>query len=121
MSFLPLFLIRATSSLCSFQVTFYEDKNFLGRYYECDSDCPDFHNYLSRCNSIRVDGGTWVAYERPNYAGNMYVLTHGEYPDYHHWMGLNDRLGSCKHIQIVGVTPPQGMLSFTPISHIIYM
>ncbi|NWX30199.1 CRYGS protein, partial [Notiomystis cincta] len=86
--------------LCSFQVTFYEDKNFLGRYYECDSDCPDFHTYLSRCNSIRVDGGTWVAYERPNYAGNMYVLTHGEYPDYHHWMGLNDRLGSCKYIQI---------------------
>ncbi|KAM6414657.1 gamma-crystallin S [Rhynochetos jubatus] len=82
------------------KVTFYEDKNFLGRCYECDSDCPDFHTYLSRCNSIRVDGGTWVAYERPNFSGNMYVLTHGEYPDYHHWMGLNDRLGSCKAVQI---------------------
>lgn len=56
-----------------------------------------------------------MAYERPNYAGNMYVLTHGEYPDYHHWMGLNDRLGSCKYIQIVGVTSPQGMMSFMPV------
>ena len=100
---LPAFL-----HLLVFQVTFYEDKNFLGRCYECDSDCPDFHTYLSRCNSIRVDGGTWVAYERPNFSGNMYVLKHGEYPDYHHWMGLNDRLGSCKAVQIVSVTSSQG-------------
>lgn len=94
---LPLFLV--------FQITFYEDKNFLGRRYECDSDCPDFHTYLSRCNSIRVEGGTWVAYERPDFSGNMYVLTQGEYPDYHHWMGLNDRLGSCRAVQIVSVGP----------------
>ncbi|XP_061210422.1 gamma-crystallin S [Neopsephotus bourkii] len=92
---LPAFL-----PLLVFQVTFYEDKNFLGRSYECDGDCPDFHTYLSRCNSIRVDGGAWVAYERPNFSGNMYVLTQGEYPHYQHWMGLNDRLGSCKAIQI---------------------
>lgn len=89
---LPPFLV--------FQITFYEDKNFLGRRYECDSDCSDFHTYLSRCNSIRVEGGTWVAYERPDFSGNMYVLTQGEYPDYHHWMGLNDRLGSCRAVQI---------------------
>lgn len=57
-----------------------------------------------------------MAYERPNYAGNMYVLTHGEYPDYHHWMGLNDRLGSCKYIQIVGVSPSQGVLSLSPVT-----
>ncbi|XP_067158169.1 gamma-crystallin S isoform X3 [Apteryx mantelli] len=92
--------LPAFPPLLALQVTFYEDKNFLGRCYECDSDCPDFHTYLSRCNSIRVEGGTWVAYERPNFTGNMYVLTHGEYPDYHHWMGLNDRLGSCKTIQM---------------------
>lgn len=94
------------SPLLVFQVTFYEDKNFLGRRYECDADCPDFHTYLNRCNSIRVEGGTWVAYERPNYSGNMYVLRRGEYPDYHHWMGLNDRLGSCKAVHIVSVMLP---------------
>ncbi|KAM7160524.1 gamma-crystallin S [Macrochelys suwanniensis] len=82
------------------RITFYEDKHFQGRRYECDSDCPDFHTYLSRCNSIRVEGGAWVAYERPNFAGNMYVLTHGEYPEYQRWMGLNDRLSSCKAIHL---------------------
>ncbi|XP_043377889.1 gamma-crystallin S isoform X2 [Chelonia mydas] len=81
-------------------ITFYEEKHFQGRRYECDSDCPDFHTYLSRCNSIRVEGGAWVVYERPNFAGNMFVLTHGEYPEYQRWMGLNDRLSSCKAIHL---------------------
>ncbi|XP_027717276.1 gamma-crystallin S [Vombatus ursinus] len=83
-----------------FQITFYDDKNFQGHHYECDSDCADFHTYLSCCNSIRVAGGAWVVYERPNFAGNMYILTQGEYPDYHHWRGLNDRLSSCKVIHL---------------------
>ncbi|XP_001366022.2 gamma-crystallin S [Monodelphis domestica] len=83
------------------KITFYDDKNFQGHYYECDSDCVDFHTYLSCCNSIRVTSGAWVVYERPNFSGNMYVLTQGEYPDYHHWRGLNDRLSSCKVIHLM--------------------
>lgn len=94
------------SALLVFQITFYEEKHFQGRRYECDSDCPDFHTYLSRCNSIRVEGGAWVVYERPNFAGNMFVLTHGEYPEYQRWMGLNDRLSSCKAIHLVSLTFP---------------
>ncbi|XP_015262347.1 PREDICTED: beta-crystallin S [Gekko japonicus] len=82
------------------RITFYEGKNFQGRRYECDRDSSDFHNDLSRCNSIRVEGGAWVIYERPNFAGNMYVLTHGDYPEYQRWMGLNDRISSCKYIQL---------------------
>ncbi|XP_058475492.1 crystallin, gamma S2 isoform X1 [Solea solea] len=80
------------------KIVFYEDKNFQGRRYECDSDCSDFHSYLSRCNSIRVESGAWVVYERPNFMGYQYVLTRGEYPDYQRWMGLNDRISSCKII-----------------------
>jgi len=83
------------------QIVFFEDKNFQGRRYECDSDCSDFHAYLSHCNSIRVDSGTWVVYERPNYTGNRYLLTRGEYPEYLGWMGLNDCLSSCKIIRFV--------------------
>ncbi|MBN3307510.1 CRGD protein, partial [Amia calva] len=48
------------------------------------------HSYLSRCNSVRVDSGCWVLYERPNYSGYQYVLTRGEYPEYQRWMGFND-------------------------------
>ncbi|KAM6985069.1 TBCC domain-containing protein 1 [Aplochiton taeniatus] len=79
-------------------IVFFEDKNFQGRRYECDSDSTDFHSYLSRCNSIRVESGAWVVYERPNHTGYQYVLTRGEYPEYQRWMGLNDRLSSCKMI-----------------------
>ncbi|XP_026108847.1 gamma-crystallin S-like isoform X1 [Carassius auratus] len=85
----------------STKIIFYEDKNFQGRRYECDSDCSDFHAYLNRCNSIRVESGAWVVYERPNFMGYQYVLTRGEYPDYQRWMGLNDRLCSCKMIHFV--------------------
>lgn len=87
------------------QIVFYEDKNFQGRRYECDSDCSDFHTYLSRCNSIRVESGAWVVYERPNYMGYQYVLTRGEYPEYQRWTGLNDRLSSCKMIHFVSLMP----------------
>lgn len=87
-----------------FQIIFYEDKNSQGRCYECDSDCSDFHTYLSRCNSIRVDSGVWVVYERPNYMGYQYVIKRGEYPEFVRWMGLNDRLSSCKMIQLVSQT-----------------
>ncbi|XP_073702105.1 crystallin, gamma S2 [Garra rufa] len=81
------------------KIVFFEDKNFKGRRYECDSDCSDFHTYLSCCNSIRVESGAWVVYERPNYTGNRYLLTRGEYPEYLGWMGLNDSLSSCKLIR----------------------
>uniref|UniRef100_A0A3Q1FJ04 Crystallin gamma S n=1 Tax=Acanthochromis polyacanthus TaxID=80966 RepID=A0A3Q1FJ04_9TELE len=87
------------------QIIFYEDKNFQGRRYECDSDCTDFHSYLSRCNSARVEGGTWVIYERPNYSGYQYVLTRGEYPDYQTWIGLNDRVSSCRMIHFATGDP----------------
>lgn len=85
------------------QIIFYEDKGYQGHRYECDSDSVDFHSYLSRCNSARVESGTWVIYERPNYRGYQYVLTRGEYPDYQSWIGLNDRVTSCKMIHFVSL------------------
>ncbi|XP_078260371.1 gamma-crystallin M2-like [Rhinoraja longicauda] len=78
------------------KVIFYEDKNFQGRHYECSTDCADLNSYFSRCNSIRVENGCWVAYEKPNYMGYQYVLTKGEYPDYQRWMGFNDNIRSCR-------------------------
>ncbi|XP_066544093.1 gamma-crystallin M2-like [Amia ocellicauda] len=54
------------------------------------------HSYFSRCNSIRVDSGCWVLYERPNYMGYQYVLTRGEYPEYQRWMGYNECIRSCR-------------------------
>ncbi|MGH0139991.1 UNVERIFIED_CONTAM: hypothetical protein FKN15_021671 [Acipenser sinensis] len=78
------------------KIIFYEDRNFQGRHYECSSDCADLNSYFSRCNSVRVESGCWVLYERPNYMGYQYVLTRGEYPDYQRWMGYNDSIRSCR-------------------------
>ncbi|XP_027729547.1 gamma-crystallin D-like isoform X1 [Vombatus ursinus] len=77
------------------KITFYEDRGFQGRCYECSSDYPNLQAYFSRCNSIRVDSGCWMIYEHPNYSGHQYYLRRGEYPDYQQWMGLNDTIRSC--------------------------
>lgn len=84
------------------QIIFYEDKNFQGQSHECDNDCSDLHTYFPCCNSIRVEGGFWVVYERPNYMGYQYVLSPGEYPDYQYWLGINDSIRSCRIIRNVG-------------------
>nr|XP_025857824.1 gamma-crystallin A [Vulpes vulpes] len=80
------------------KITFYEDRGFQGRCYECSSDCPNLQPYFSRCNSIRVDSGCWMLYERPNYQGHQYFLRRGDYPDYQQWLGLSDAVRSCQAI-----------------------
>ncbi|XP_075060074.1 gamma-crystallin-3-like [Mixophyes fleayi] len=78
------------------QIIFYEDRNFQGRSYECNSECPDMSSYFRRCNSIRVDSGNWILYEHPNYRGHQYFLHRGEYPEFQQWMGYNDSIRSCR-------------------------
>ncbi|XP_069841398.1 gamma-crystallin-1-like isoform X2 [Dendropsophus ebraccatus] len=80
------------------KITFYEDRNFQGRSYECNSEYSDLSSYFRRCNSIRVEGGDWVLYEHPNYRGHQYYLHRGEYPDFQQWMGYNDSIRSCRMI-----------------------
>ncbi|XP_045558579.1 gamma-crystallin S-1 isoform X1 [Salmo salar] len=82
----------------SVQIIFYEGRNFEGRHYECSGDCADMHSHFSRCNSIRVDSGCWMAYEKPNFSGYQYMLTRGKYPDHHRWSGFNDCIRSCRII-----------------------
>ncbi|XP_043852467.1 gamma-crystallin B [Dromiciops gliroides] len=80
------------------KIIFYEDRGFQGRSYECNSDYPNLQAYFNRCNSIRVESGCWMVYERPNYLGHQYYLRRGEYPDYQQWMGFNDSIRSCRII-----------------------
>uniref|UniRef100_A0A3B3Z2R6 Beta/gamma crystallin 'Greek key' domain-containing protein n=1 Tax=Poecilia mexicana TaxID=48701 RepID=A0A3B3Z2R6_9TELE len=82
-------------------IIFYEDRNFQGRYHESGNDFSDLHTYVSRCNSIKVLGGFWVVYEKPNYMGHQYVLSPGEYPDYQYWLGINDAVRSCRVVRHV--------------------
>uniref|UniRef100_A0A3Q2WIP6 Crystallin, gamma S4 n=1 Tax=Haplochromis burtoni TaxID=8153 RepID=A0A3Q2WIP6_HAPBU len=79
-------------------IIFYEDNNFSGHRFECCNDCEDLLSRLSRCNSIKVESGCFMIYEKPNYSGNQYYLKRGEYPDFHHWMGVNESVSSCRYI-----------------------
>ncbi|XP_067373291.1 gamma-crystallin M2-like isoform X3 [Channa argus] len=81
------------------KILFFEDKSFQGRSYECSTDCPDLRSNVDRCNSIKVESGCWVLYERPNYTGFQYILSPGEYPDSQQWMGFNDSIKSCRCIK----------------------
>ncbi|KAJ1186831.1 hypothetical protein NDU88_003611 [Pleurodeles waltl] len=78
------------------KITFYEDRNFQGRSYECSSDHNDLHSFFNRCNSIRVESGCWMIYQRPTHAGHQYFLRRGDYPDFQNWMGYSDSIRSCR-------------------------
>lgn len=96
-----LLFVTSVSYLVFLQIVFYEDKNFQGHSFECSSDCPELNTHFSRCNSVRVESGAWVLYERPNYLGYQYILTKGDYPDYQRWMGYNETVRSCRIIRNV--------------------
>nr|XP_040058331.1 gamma-crystallin M2-like [Gasterosteus aculeatus aculeatus] len=80
------------------KIIFYEDRNFQGRSHECSSDSADLHSYFNRCNSIRVENGCFMVYERPNFMGNQYYLRRGEYADNQRVIGMNDCVRSCRMI-----------------------
>ncbi|XP_039610989.1 gamma-crystallin M2-like [Polypterus senegalus] len=83
------------------KIIFYEDPNFQGRCYECNSDCSDLHSYFTRCHSIRVESGCWILYEHPDCTGYQYVLMRGEYPEPQKWMSFSDSIKSCRMIRNV--------------------
>ncbi|XP_009959489.1 PREDICTED: gamma-crystallin B-like [Leptosomus discolor] len=74
-----------------------EDESFWGHCYECSSDHLDLRSYVKQCNSIWVEKCSWMIYQNPSYLGHrhQYFLRKGEYPDYQHWMGLNDSIRFC--------------------------
>ena len=88
---------------CCFQIVFYEDRVFEGKSYECKGDSPDLHGFIRRCNSVKVEGGWWVLYERNKFTGYQYVIGPGEYNDYSLWMGFNDCVRSCRIIKNVSL------------------
>ncbi|KAJ3584493.1 hypothetical protein NHX12_014988, partial [Muraenolepis orangiensis] len=74
-------------------ITFYEDKNFQGRSYDCSSDCSEFSSHLSRCSSCRVESGCFMVYDRANYSGNQMFLRRGEYPDFQRMSSMTGTMG----------------------------
>ncbi|XP_011474027.1 gamma-crystallin M2-like [Oryzias latipes] len=90
--------MSATDMNMMSRIVFYEDRNFMGRSYECSSDCADMSSYLSRCHSCRVERGCFMVYDRTNYMGNQYFMRRGEYADYMSMFGMSDCIRSCRMI-----------------------
>jgi hypothetical protein len=87
-----------------FQITFYEEKNFQGRSYECMSDCSDMSSHMSRCQSCRVESGCFMLYEKNNYMGQQFFMRRGEYNDMHRMQSMGmmfDNIRSCRMIPFV--------------------
>ncbi|XP_067404006.1 gamma-crystallin B-like [Emydura macquarii macquarii] len=80
------------------KITLFEDRNFQGRSVECSSDRPDFQSQISRCNSIQVESGCFMLYERPNFQGQQFFVKRGEYPDIQ-TQGFSTSIKSCRMIQ----------------------
>lgn len=99
------FLVESLTLADNLQIIFYEDRNFQGRHHECMSDCADLHPYFNRCNSIRVESGCFVVYERSHYLGHQYFLRRGEYSDNQRMIGINDCIRSCRMIPMVSPRP----------------
>ncbi|XP_043942223.1 gamma-crystallin S-like isoform X2 [Protopterus annectens] len=98
------------------KITFFEESKFQGKKYECSVDCTDFRGLFLRCNSIKVEDGAWVIYERPNFGGCMYVLEKGEYPDFKHWKGMDGHISSCRQIRPITGNPHIQLYEYTNFS-----
>lgn len=96
-------LLNGYVCFSSFQIVFYEGQDFQGKSYDCKGDSADLDGFIHRCNSVKVQGGWWVLYERSNFSGFQYIIGPGEYKGYSQWMGFNDCVRSCKIIKNVSL------------------
>ncbi|XP_007071886.2 gamma-crystallin B-like [Chelonia mydas] len=79
------------------KIILFEDRNFQGRSVECSSDRSDLQSQLSRCNSVRVESGCFMLYERPSFQGQQFFLKRGDYPDMQS-EGFSTSIKSCRMI-----------------------
>ena len=69
-------MLNPSTLRLSLQIIFFEGRNFQGSSYDCSEIIP----HLSRRSSCRVEIGTFVVYDRPDFTGRQCVLTAGESP-----------------------------------------
>ncbi|KAL4609510.1 beta-crystallin B1-like [Arapaima gigas] len=69
-----------------FTIMLYEQENFQGRMVAVQNECVNLVDHgFERVRSVRVECGPWVAFEQPNFRGEMFILEKGEYPRWDTW------------------------------------
>uniref|UniRef100_A0A8D0C4H0 Crystallin beta-gamma domain containing 1 n=1 Tax=Salvator merianae TaxID=96440 RepID=A0A8D0C4H0_SALMN len=107
------------------KVIIYEKPFFEGRHVELDSGLealPEGENQkedsaelgvqpFTSVGSIKVKGGIWVAYEKPQFAGHQYLLEEGEYQEWMDWGGYDEQVQSLR--PVLGSFTQPHMIMFT--------
>ncbi|XP_016103812.1 crystallin beta gamma X isoform X2 [Sinocyclocheilus grahami] len=79
----------------------FERAGFSGKKTEFHDDIPNLMSRysLNRVSSVRVMGGTWVAYQEPNYRGAHYILEKKDYNSFSDWGAQNSTIGSIRRVR----------------------
>uniref|UniRef100_A0A8D2IVV0 Crystallin beta-gamma domain containing 1 n=1 Tax=Varanus komodoensis TaxID=61221 RepID=A0A8D2IVV0_VARKO len=94
------------------KVIIYEKPFFEGKHIELDSELHSLaeegqqkeestdlkSDLLTSIGSIKVKGGVWVAYEKPEFAGHQYLLEEGEYQEWTDWGGYDEQVQSLRPV-----------------------
>ncbi|XP_038862441.1 gamma-crystallin S-1-like [Salvelinus namaycush] len=87
-----------------YKLRLFERPNFDGQSLEVTENLPSvqerFHS--REIHSCKVQEGSWVFFEHPNYRGRQYLLERGEYHRYTEWGALHATVGSIRRIIATG-------------------
>ncbi|XP_026502931.1 beta-crystallin A2, partial [Terrapene carolina triunguis] len=75
-------------ALGQFKLTVWEEENFQGKRSEFLLECPSvMDRSFRKLRSIKVENGSWVGFEYPEYQGQQFILEKGDYPRWEAWSG----------------------------------
>uniref|UniRef100_UPI003AAB1863 beta/gamma crystallin domain-containing protein 2-like n=1 Tax=Centroberyx gerrardi TaxID=166262 RepID=UPI003AAB1863 len=77
----PILLAAFESSKSGNEIMLYSEPDYQGECHICYQNQEAVSDKLL-AKSCRVVGGSWVLYEGKQYAGNVYVLSEGDYPNF---------------------------------------
>ncbi|KAM8858025.1 gamma-crystallin M1 [Synchiropus splendidus] len=83
------------------KIILFEEKNLQGRSTELTSDCTDISSILSRVQSVRVESGCFMVYERTNFLGMQVFLRRGEYPDIQRLLSMGITLDNIRSLRLI--------------------
>ncbi|RVE66612.1 hypothetical protein OJAV_G00109170 [Oryzias javanicus] len=69
-----------SSKMTKLEIVLYSEQDFQGECHTFDQNYEALaKNFLTK--SCRVSGSSWVLYEEPDFSGDLYVVSEGDYPN----------------------------------------
>ncbi|KAM8858024.1 gamma-crystallin M1-like isoform 1-T1 [Synchiropus picturatus] len=93
--------LKTTKTATMGKIILFEEKNLQGRSTELTSDCTDISSILSRVQSVRVESGCFMVYERTNFLGMQVFLRRGEYPDIQRLLSMGITLDNIRSLRLI--------------------